>query len=79
MELSLLREHGLNGQIVNEVKVMYTLSKCEYVVKIYDHFEDEDHIYLVLEYAKGVLFEFILGAANGSTQSIWEASRENLR
>jgi hypothetical protein len=33
---------------------MYTLSKCEYVVRIIDHFEDEENIYLVLEMAKGV-------------------------
>lgn len=55
MAVSLLKEHNLISQIVKEVKIMYTLSKCEYVVRILDHFEDEDHIYLVMEMAKGVI------------------------
>ena len=56
MAVSLLKEHNLISQIVKEVKIMYTLSKCEYVVRILDHFEDEDHIYLVMEMAKGVIY-----------------------
>lgn len=54
MEVSLLMEHDLNNQILIEVKVLYSLSRCKQVIKIIDHFEDEDHIYLVLEYAQGV-------------------------
>ena len=53
MGVALLKEHGLLSQIVKEVKIMYTLSKCAYVIKIVDHFEDEDNIYLVMERAEG--------------------------
>lgn len=36
-----------------EIKIMYTLN-FPYIIKLYNHFEEEDKIYLVIEYALGV-------------------------
>jgi len=40
-------------QVANEVKIMYSLNN-EYIIKLYNHFEDEKNIYLVIEFASGV-------------------------
>ena len=37
----------------NEVKIMYSLNH-PYILKLYNHFEDDVNIYLVLEFASGV-------------------------
>ncbi|KRX11128.1 Protein kinase-like domain [Pseudocohnilembus persalinus] len=39
-------------QITNEIKLMYLIDHPN-IIKIYNHFEEEDYIYLVLEYASG--------------------------
>jgi serine/threonine protein kinase len=40
------------SQITNEVKLMYFIEHPN-IIKLYNHFEDEDHIFLELEYAPG--------------------------
>ena len=52
MEKKQLREANMVEQVVNEVKIMYSLNH-DYIIKLYNHFEDDDHIYLVLEFAQG--------------------------
>ncbi len=50
-------ESDLCGQIRLEVRIMYSLNH-EHIVKLYNHFEDDEHFYLVLEYMpKGHLYE----------------------
>jgi len=39
--------------IKNEIKIMYSLSHPN-IVKLYNHFEDNYKIYLLLEYISGV-------------------------
>ena len=49
-------------QMVNEVKIMYSLNH-PYILKLYNHFEDDLKIYLVLEIAPGVrLLIYLLGS-----------------
>ena len=38
---------------------MYTLNH-DNIVKIFNHFEEETHIYLVIEYAEGVNYSFCI-------------------
>jgi calcium-dependent protein kinase len=40
------------NQISNEVKIMYMIDHPN-IIKLYNHFEEEEYIYLVLEYASG--------------------------
>ena len=39
-----------------EVVFMHNLTKkgCEFIVKLVDHFEDNENAYLIMEYVKGV-------------------------
>ncbi|KAL4503402.1 hypothetical protein ABPG72_001008 [Tetrahymena utriculariae] len=47
-----LKLNNMVEQVTNEVKIMYSLNH-PYILKLYNHFEDESNIYLVLEYAQG--------------------------
>ena len=38
----------------NEVKIMYSLNH-PYILKLYNHFEDDINVYLILEFVGGVL------------------------
>jgi aurora kinase len=52
-------EHDLVEQIKLEVKIMYNLNH-EHVVKLYNHYEDDDNFYLILQYcAKGQLYTML--------------------
>jgi serine/threonine protein kinase len=52
-------EHDLVEQIKLEVEIMYKLQH-PYVVKLYNHYEDDDSFYLILEYApKGQIYTLI--------------------
>ena len=52
-------EHDLVEQIKLEVEIMYKLNH-PYVVKLYNHYEDDDSFYLILEYApKGQIYTLI--------------------
>lgn len=37
-------------QVINEIKIMYSLDH-ENIIKLVNHFEDDDYCYLVMEYA----------------------------
>ncbi len=39
-------------QVSNEVKIMYSLTHPN-ILKLYNHFEDDENIYLVLQFAPG--------------------------
>jgi serine/threonine protein kinase len=43
-------EHDLVEQIKLEVEIMYKLNH-KHVVKLYNHYEDDDSFYLILEFA----------------------------
>ena len=43
-------EHDLDEQIKLEVEIMYKLDN-KYIVKLHNHYEDDDSFYLILEYA----------------------------
>ncbi|EGR31690.1 hypothetical protein IMG5_104310 [Ichthyophthirius multifiliis] len=47
-----LKQNNMIEYITNEVKIMYSLNH-PYIVKLYNHFEDDFNIYLVLEYLAG--------------------------
>ena len=44
---SFLKQNEILMHIVNEVKIMYQFANCANIVKIYDHFEDDEYIYMV--------------------------------
>lgn len=54
MNKAKLKESDMVDQIKNEIKIMYSLQH-DHIIKLYNHFEDDESIYLVLEYASGVL------------------------
>ena len=43
--------------IVMEIKIMYKLNH-ENIVKLYNHFEDSQFVYLIMELTEGVLNHF---------------------
>eukprot|EP00451_Oxyrrhis_marina_P003740 CAMPEP_0204274430 /NCGR_PEP_ID=MMETSP0468-20130131/25183_1 /ASSEMBLY_ACC=CAM_ASM_000383 /TAXON_ID=2969 /ORGANISM="Oxyrrhis marina" /LENGTH=407 /DNA_ID=CAMNT_0051250639 /DNA_START=17 /DNA_END=1240 /DNA_ORIENTATION=- len=47
-----LMKHKLFDKIVSEIRIMYKLEHAN-IIKLLFHFEDEQHIYLGLEYASG--------------------------
>jgi aurora kinase/aurora kinase A len=52
-------EHDLVEQIKLEVKIMHNLNH-ENIVKLYNHYEDDDNFYLILQYcAKGQLYSIL--------------------
>lgn len=52
-------EHDLVEQIKLEVKIMYNLNH-ENIVKLYNHYEDDDNFYLILQYcARGQLYSIL--------------------
>ena len=55
-----IKKNDLLTQIVNEVKIMSSLSESGHIIKLYDHFEDEKNLYLVMELAKqGTLMDWL--------------------
>lgn len=44
--------------MINEVRIMYSLNH-PYILKLFNHFEDDLNIYLVLEFAPGVIINII--------------------
>lgn len=47
-----LKLNNMIEQVGNEVKIMYLLNH-PYILKLYNHFEDDINISLVLEFAEG--------------------------
>lgn len=55
-----LKKSDMTSQIVNEVKIMSLLTQCPYIIKLIDHFEDENNLYLVMELAnQGTLMDML--------------------
>jgi len=52
IEKKLLKETEMLKQMENEVKIMYSLNH-PYILKLYNHFEDDNYVYLILEFAPG--------------------------
>ena len=53
MSKAQLKSNNMVEQVANEVKIMYSLNN-ENIIKLYNHFEDDKNIYLVIEFASGV-------------------------
>ena len=52
-------EHDLVEQIKLEVKIMYKLDH-NHILKLYNHYEDDDNFYLILQYcAKGQIYSML--------------------
>jgi aurora kinase len=52
-------EHDLVEQIKLEVKIMYKLDH-NHILKLYNHYEDDDNFYLILQYcAKGQIYSLL--------------------
>ena len=49
---SKILENDLAAQVKLELRIMYQLNH-EYVIKLYNHFEDNDNFYLILQLAEG--------------------------
>ncbi|KAL4498649.1 hypothetical protein ABPG72_019767 [Tetrahymena utriculariae] len=52
MEKQQILKQGMVKQIQTEVKVMYSLDHPN-IIKLYNHFEEDAYIYLMIEYASG--------------------------
>lgn len=53
MNKAQLKSNNMVEQVANEVKIMYSLNN-ENIIKLFNHFEDDKNIYLVIEFASGV-------------------------
>ena len=53
MDKKRLKGSGMIEQVKTEIKIMYSLYH-DNVIKLFNHFEDDNKIYLVIEYAQGV-------------------------
>jgi serine/threonine protein kinase len=51
IEKAKIKKNKMENQIQNEVKIMYSLDN-EHIVRLFNHFEDEQNIYLVMEFAE---------------------------
>ena len=59
MRKKLIMRHGIVEAINQEIEIMYKL-KSEHIVRLEDHFEDSEKVYLVMEYVEGgTLFEHL--------------------
>ena len=52
IEKKLIKKAKMVNQVVNEIKIMYSLNH-ENIIKLVNHFEDEEKCYLLIEYAAG--------------------------
>ena len=48
----LIKSQNMINQIKNEIRIMYNLDH-ENIIKLYNHFEEEEYIYLIIEFAEG--------------------------
>lgn len=55
MDKKRLKNSGMIEQITTEIKIMYSLNH-ENIVKLFNHFEDDTNVYLIIDYAPGVHF-----------------------
>ena len=53
MDKNTLKSNDMSEQIINEVKIMYSLNH-DNIIKLNNHFEDDKNVYLILEFASGV-------------------------
>lgn len=53
MDKNQLKSNDMSEQIINEVKIMYSLNH-DNIIKLNNHFEDDKNVYLILEFASGV-------------------------
>jgi len=53
MDKKRLKSSGMIEQVKTEIKIMYSLYH-DNAIKLFNHFEDENKIYLVIEFAQGV-------------------------
>lgn len=54
LNISELGKHNLIARIQNEVKITSMFSASRHVANLFDYFEEENHIYLVMEYVENV-------------------------
>ncbi|CAD8139004.1 unnamed protein product [Paramecium pentaurelia] len=52
VEKAMLKKTNMVEQMQNEVKIMYSLNH-PYILKLYNHFEDDINVYLILEFVGG--------------------------
>lgn len=52
MDKKRLKNSGMIEQITTEIKIMYSLNH-ENIVKLFNHFEDDTNVYLIIDYAPG--------------------------
>jgi serine/threonine protein kinase len=48
-----IKKSGMEKQVANEIKIMYSLDH-ENIVKLYNHYEDENNCALLMEFAPKV-------------------------
>jgi serine/threonine protein kinase len=49
---TMLKNHEMSDQIKTEIKIMYGLTH-EHIIKLFNHFEDDNYVYLAIEFAAG--------------------------
>ena len=49
MKKKVILKHDMVEAIKQEIEIMYRL-KSDHIVKLEDHFEDDERVYLIMEY-----------------------------
>ena len=52
MKKKIILKHEIADAIKQEIEIMYKL-KNDHIVRLEDHFEDDEKVYLVMEYISG--------------------------
>ncbi len=58
MNKNKLKKSEMVTQIKTEIKIMYALNH-ENIIKLYNHFEDDNYVYLIIEFATGVYLNLL--------------------
>ena len=53
IKLSQLKHPKLKDLIIGEIDLLEKLSDCKQIIKLHEHFKEEDKLYLILEYING--------------------------
>ena len=48
-------EEKMEAHVMLETKIMYKINH-EHIIKLYNHYEDEDNFYLIMQFAQGQLY-----------------------
>ena len=71
-----IRKQKMEDQINREVEIMYKLNH-PHIIKLYNHFEDDDNLYLIMDFAsKGQLYSLLKKEGKFDEKSVAQYMRE---